>query len=393
MRVTRRVAELQSQGADILSFGAGEPDFPSPSVAVETARQSLADGFTRYTPAAGLVDLRNGLLERFAKTWGAPWRSLDEVVITVGAKAALLELALALFEPGDEVVIPSPCWVTFPEQVRLSGAEPVLVEGSASDGFALHAERMIKAFRPQTRAVLLNSPCNPTGAVLEPEGLATLAEACSERQILLIVDETYERFVYSGTRFASAASLAVRFPNTIVVVSSFSKTYAMTGWRVGYVLGPQPVISAVATIQSHATSNPTSFAMAGAVAALSGAEAFVVEMIEEFRQRRDLIVAGLDAIDGVHCVAPAGAFYVFPEVAELYRPGEGSAELTEYLLEEVGVAVVPGVAFGNDKHIRISFTSSRDELREGLDRMALAFAKRSRKPPSEFTCTESPCTP
>ncbi len=239
MRVTRRVAELEAAGVTILSFGAGEPDFPSPSVAVECARAALADGFTRYTPAAGIVDLRSGLLQRFSREWGAPWRDLDEVVITVGAKAALFELALALFEPGDEVVIPSPCWVTFPEQVRLAGAEPVFVPGKAEDGFAFHADQLVAALGPRTKAVVLNSPCNPTGAVFEADGLETLIAACAERGIRVIADETYERFIYPGTSFLSAAGLASRYPETVVLVGSFSKTYAMTGWRVGYLLGPE----------------------------------------------------------------------------------------------------------------------------------------------------------
>ncbi len=378
MRVTRRIEELQGKGVDIVGFGAGEPDFPSPSAAVEAAREALSDGFTRYTPAAGWADLRNAVLEKYQSAWKCPWRTMEEVVITVGAKAALFELSLALLGPGDEVIIPSPCWVTFPEQVRLAGGVPVLVPGQASDGFTIHVERIVDAFTPATRVVLLNSPCNPTGAVLDRSGLESLVVACAERDILLISDETYERFVYDEAGFTSAAAFADRFPQTVVVVGSFSKTYAMTGWRVGYLLGPAELTGAVAAIQSHATSNPTSFAMKGAAAALELAENEVVTMIEEFRRRRSLMVEGLNAIPGVHCVEPRGAFYAFPDVSSYFQEGEGSVALTEYLLDEAGVAVVPGIAFGNDDHVRLSFTSPASVLEEGLARMKRALLQRPR---------------
>ena len=381
MRVTRRVEELQAQGREILSFGAGEPDFPSPESAVKAARAALADGFTRYTPAAGLADLRRDLLDRFEERWAAPWRQLSEVVVTVGAKAALFELSLTLFEAGDEVVIPSPCWVTFPEQVRLAGARPVLVPGTGND-FRLAAEPLIAALTPHTRAIVLNSPCNPTGAILPAADLEALVVECAERGVLVISDETYERFVYDDDGFVSAAVLAQRYPQTVVVVGSFSKTYAMTGWRVGFVLGPHQVTSGVATIQSHATSNPTSFAMVGARAALASAEEDVRQMIAEFRQRRDLIVERLNRIPGVSCPTPAGAFYVFPDVSACFLPGEGSIELAEFLLEQVAVAVVPGIAFGHDGHVRFSFTSPRDVLDEGLDRVADALTRRGTDPRS-----------
>ena len=376
MRVTRRVGELRAQGVDVLGFGAGEPDFPSPPAAVEAARRALADGFTRYTPAAGITDLRQALLDDFQRRWDAPWRELAEVVITVGAKAALFELDLALVSPGDEVVIPTPCWVTFPEQVRLAGGEPVLVPGHAADGYALRAETLLEALTPRTRAVVLNSPCNPTGAVLAADELETLVEVCAERGVVVVSDETYERIVYASSGFVSAASLASRYPETVVVVGSFSKTYAMTGWRLGYVLGPEPLLAGVAAVQSHATSNPTSFAMVGALAALHEAEAEVGEMVAEFRARRDLVVAGLDAIPGFECPSPDGAFYVFPRVSDCYLPGEGSIDFAEFLLEEARVAVVPGLAFGHDDHIRLSFTSPRDVLEEGLDRVRRALARR-----------------
>jgi aspartate aminotransferase len=374
LRVSRRAGELVRRGVEVIDFGAGEPDFDSPGVAVEAARRALAEGFTRYTPALGIPRLREALAGRYARDHGAPWGAGD-VAVTVGAKGALFELALALFEEGDEVVLPSPSWVSFPEQIRFTGARPVAVPTSAADGFRIHAEALVERIGPRTRAVLINSPTNPTGGIVGRGDLARLAAACAERGVFLISDETYERFCYEPEGHASVAELAGEHPETVILVGSFSKTYAMTGWRLGYLFAPPPVLDAVADIQSHATSNPTSFAMVGALAALEGAEADVAAMIEEYRARRDLLVPRLNAIPGMSCQPPSGAFYAFPDVGGLFNDRVvGSVALAEHLLEEVGVAVVPGEAFGNDDHIRISFACSRAVLERGVDRMTEAFA-------------------
>ncbi|MDX1382354.1 MAG: pyridoxal phosphate-dependent aminotransferase [Thermoanaerobaculia bacterium] len=364
---------MQSRGVELLSFGAGEPDFPSPPAAVEGARRALDEGYTRYTPAAGAADLRSALLDRYRRDHDAPWSELGEVVVTVGAKAALFELALALCDEGSEVVVPSPCWVSFPEQVRFAGGTPVDVPTSHDDGFRVRADAVVGAFGSRTRAVILNSPSNPTGAIVERDDLEAIVAEAARRDIVVVADETYEHFVYDGD-FPSTASLAAEFPDTVVVVGSFSKTYAMTGWRVGYVLGPEPLLLRVVAIQSHATSNPTSFAMRGAVAAMHGAAEDVARMIGEFRARRDLVVAALEAIPGVSCGVPAGAFYVFPRVRDCFRAGEGSVEFCERLLEQARVALVPGSAFGADDHVRLSFSSSRQDLEEGIRRIAAAVA-------------------
>ncbi len=373
LRVSRKAGELRRQGIEVADFSAGEPDFDTPLVGIDAAIEGLRTGFTRYTNSSGIPELREALAERYGAL-GAPWTAAS-VVVTVGAKAALMELALALFEEDQEVIIPAPYWVTFPEQIRMVGAEPVEIASSVEDGFRIHAEPILEALTPRTRAVLLNSPCNPTGGILEGADLERIVEACAERDVLVIADETYERFIYDGREHASAAALAARFPDTIILVGSFSKTYAMTGWRVGYLLGPAPVISAVSNIQSHATSNTTSFAMLGALAAMRGAESDVAEMLTEYAVRRELVGERLAAMPGVSCPPPSGSFYAFPRVAECYREGrQGSIEMAEFLLDEARVAVVPGVAFGNDDHIRISFACSRSELELGLDRMAAALA-------------------
>jgi aspartate aminotransferase len=374
LRASRLASELRAQGIEVVDFGVGEPDFPSPPVAVEAARQALADGFTKYTDGSGTRELRQAVADSLARRYGGPWAGGD-VVITVGAKMALFQLALALFDPGDEVVLPSPCWVSFPEQIRFAGARPVPVPTAGEDGFRIHAEPLVAAFNDRTRAVLINSPTNPTGGVIGAADLRRLVEACAARGIPLISDETYDRFHYDGLAHASAASLAAEFPETVVLVGSFSKTYAMTGWRLGYLCASPPLVKAVATIQSHSTSNPTSFAMKGALAALAGAEADVERMIAAFQQRRDLLIAGLNDLPGFVCRPPAGAFYAFPEVSACYRPGmEGSMAFSEFLLEKAGVAVVPGIAFGSDRHVRISFACSGDTLRRGLERLAGVLA-------------------
>jgi aspartate aminotransferase len=374
LRVSRKAKELQAQGIEVLDLSAGEPDFCSPGPAVEAARRALAEGMTRYTANAGIPELRSALAERYRADYGAPWEAA-QVVVTVGGKAALLELALALVDDGDEVVLPTPAWVSLPEQIRLAGGQPVLVPADPADRFRLRAEPLLAAIGPRTVGVLVNSPCNPTGGTLGAEDLRRIVEHCAERGLWVLADETYERFVYDGASHASAAALAAEFPETVILVSSFSKTYAMTGWRVGYVMGPRTVIAAVSNIQSHATSNATSFAMAGALEALRRGEADVQRMLDEFKARRKLLVHGLAAIPGVQCEPPDGAFYAFPRVADHYREGRrGSVEMCEYLLERARLAVVPGAAFGNDDHVRLSFACSRETLEAALEHLAQALA-------------------
>jgi len=376
LRVARRALELKAQGVDLVDFGAGEPDFASPPCAVAAATHALQSGFTKYTAIAGIPELRQALAARYAREFGAPWGAA-ETLITVGGKGALFESALALFEEGQEVVTHTPTWVSFVEQIRFAGADVVEVPTDGAEGFAIRAEPIVNALTPRTRAVILNSPCNPTGGVIEPGDRRRIVEACAARDILVISDETYERFVYDGFAAGSAAELAAEYPETVVVVGSFSKTYAMTGWRLGYLLGPRELVDAACRIQGHATSNPTSFAMKGALAALEGAEADVEAMIAEYALRRDLLIPRLNALPGVCCAAPKGAFYAFPDVSACLGPRFATpTELAERLLEEEAVAIVAGEAFGSDRHVRISFACSRASLEEGMSRMARFFAKR-----------------
>lgn len=373
LAVSARAGELRAQGVDVVDWSAGEPDFGSPEPVVSAAIAALEAGRTRYTKNTGIPELRAAIAGDLSGRLGGPW-SAEQVVVTVGAKAALFELALALFGPGDEVVLPSPYWVTFPAQITLADAEVVEVAASFENGFRIRAADVLPRLSERTRAVLLNSPSNPTGAVIAAPDLLAIAGACAERGIYLLADETYERFVFDDVAFPSAASLAARYPDTVILIGSFSKAHAMTGWRLGYMAGPSAVIKAVAKIQSHATSNATTFAMWGALSAFEGAEERLAEMKAEYQARRDLLLEGLASIPGVECPVPGGAFYAFPRVSSLYREGRrGSLELAGFLLDEARVAVVPGVAFGADEHIRISFACSRERLTEGISRLAEAL--------------------
>lgn len=374
VRMSRLATERRAAGHRILDLSAGQPDFPSPQGAVAAAQRALADGYTRYTAVAGLSDLRTALARRYEVQLGAPWQSAD-VVVTSGAKAALMHLMLVLLDEGDSVVLPIPSWVSFSEQMRFAGARPIEVPTSAEDGFALHADPLLDAIDDTTRVVLINSPSNPTGGTMAADELRRLAEGCAERGVVLVADETYEHFVWDGKEHASAASLARELPDTVVVVGSFSKTWAMTGWRVGWACGPRQVIDKVIAVQSHSQGNVTSFAMHGALAALGQGEAEVRAMLAEFAERRRMVVGALAELPGVVCPIPAGAFYAFPDFGAHYGPDcPGSATLAERLLEDLGVAVVPGIAFGADRHLRLSFASSREELGEALALLAQFFA-------------------
>ncbi len=374
--MTRRALELRQRGVDVVDFGAGEPDFASPGCAVAAAHEALDQGFTKYTASSGIPELRKALADRYRSDFGAPWQ-LPDTLVSVGGKGALFEVALALFEEGEEVVIPTPAWVSFAEQVKLAGAEVVGVPTEGSDGFSIHAEPVVAALSERTRAVILNAPSNPTGGVISAADRRRIIEECAARDIVVISDETYERFVYDGFQAGSAAELAAEFPQTVAVIGSFSKTYAMTGWRVGYLLGPRELVEAAGRIQGHATSNPTSFAMKGALAALGGAEEDVKAMVAEYQVRRDFLIPRLNALPGISCASPKGAFYAFPDVSSCLRGDLGSpTELAEKLIDEEAVALVAGEAFGSDRHVRISFACSRERLDEGLKRIEGFLARR-----------------
>ena len=368
MRAFMAAAALRAQGVDVVDFSAGEPDFPTPEHIKQAAIRAIQENFTRYTSSGGTEELRQAVCDRHAQDLGTAYRP-PECVVSVGGKHAVFNLIQVLVSPGDEVLIPVPFWVTYKDAVEYAGGQCIFLETEERNGFALTAALIERQLTPRTRMVVINSPCNPSGAVLSREEFGRLIEMTSARGIYLLSDECYARLLYEGAPFSVASLPGSK--ETVVVAGSLLKTYAMTGWRIGYGLGPESIIQAVVKLQSHSTSNPTSISQKAAVEALRGPQEAVDRMLGEYRQRRDYVVRRLRAIPGVQCMEPQGAFYAYPNIrAALGRAGiRNTVEFSERLLEKARVAVVPGEAFGTQQHIRISFATSIEELERGLDRL------------------------
>jgi aspartate aminotransferase len=360
--------KLRAQGADLADFGPGEPDFPTPEHIQRAAIRALEQGKTKYTPTPGIGALREAICKWHAAQFGSSY-AVPECVVTVGGKHALFNAFCSLLEKGDEVLIPAPYWVSYPEQILYTGATVVPVKTEESDGFRLRAEQVARAITPRTKLLIVNSPNNPSGAVVPSDEFVKIYEACRAKNIWVVTDECYSHFVYGDEKPWSLASVSGSKPN-IIVIGSLSKTFAMTGWRIGYALAPEPVISAMIKVQSQSTSNPTSIAQYAALEALTGPMDTVGVMLAEYLRRRDRIVAGLRAIPGVTCVEPGGAFYVFPNFsAHLGNGIADSTALCKQLLERQHLVSVPGDAFGTPGHIRISYATSIDRIEEGLRRL------------------------
>jgi aspartate aminotransferase len=381
LAITTKANQLKAQGLDVVGFGAGEPDFPTPPHIVERAVDALHRGDTRYTSVGGTPALRAAIAAAFERDYGLSYEP-SEITVSCGAKHTLFNLFMALVDDGDEVIVPSPYWVSYPEQVQVAGGVPVIVPATEADGFLVRPEALAQALTPRTKALVLNSPSNPTGAMYRREHLEALAAVLRDRDAVVVSDDIYHKLTYDGARFVSLLQAAPELRDRTVIVNGVSKTYAMTGWRIGYAAGPEPLIRAMEDIQSQSTSNPTSFAQAGAVEALTGPQQCVAEMVEAFAERRRVLVDGLNALPGVRCSMPQGAFYAFPNVSALYgsRTGAGveigdSLSLAAYLLEEARVAVVPGGPFGSDDHIRLSYATSLDNIRKGLARLGEAVSR------------------
>jgi aspartate aminotransferase len=378
LAVTAALAELRRQGRDVIDFGTGEPDFDTPEHIKAAAVKALAAGKTKYTPVSGTLELKQAIVTKLARDNGLAY-SPDEVIASCGGKHALLNAFLALFQEGDEVIVPAPYWVSYVDMLALADATAVIVPTNEEDGFRLSPAALEAAIGPRTRALVLNSPSNPTGSAYEAEELRALAEVCRRRGLLVISDDVYERLTYDGFVQRHILSVCPELRSHTLVISSCSKTYAMTGWRLGYTAGPKHVIAAMATLQGQSTSNPSSIAQAAAAEALAGPQSCVDEMVAEFARRRTFVLARLRAIPGVTVVAPRGAFYVLPNVGALLgrRIGErdlGSAsQLASYLLAEFGLAVVAGEDFGAPRNIRISYATSMALLEQGLDRLELGL--------------------
>lgn len=380
LEITTLAKKMRAEGIDVIGFGAGEPDFDTPSHIKEAAIRAIQEGFTKYTPVPGIEELRAAIAKKLEKDNNLSYRP-SEVIVSCGAKHVLFNAIMALFEEGDEVIVASPYWETFLEQIQLMGATPVIVQTDESTDFQVTRELLETAVTKKTRGLILNTPCNPTGAVINREHLKAIAALAIEKNISVISDETYEKLVYEDAEHVSIASLNPEIKELTVTVGAVSKSYSMTGWRIGYAAGPAEVIKAMVNLQSQSTSNPTSIAQKAALEALVGPQEALAEMRLEFLKRRDYIVQELNAIPGVSCLKPKGAFYVFPRVSDLYgRKYRGqtisnSKDLASYLLTEARVAVVPGSAFGSDHHLRLSYALSMEHIQEGLNRMREAVGK------------------
>lgn len=372
--VGKAAKALAASGVDVVDFGIGEPDFDTPEFVGRAGIDAIGDGRTKYTDVAGDPSLRDAIAEKYRREQDAEI-SRRNVLVTAGAKQAVFNACQALFEEGDEVAIFSPYWVSFPEIVRLAGARPLFVETSLSEGWRLRADALERQATPRTRGVIVNSPNNPTGSVVDRRELEAILDWCARRDAVLIFDETYDHFLYDGRRHVSAAALWDRHRGRIVLTGAASKTYAMTGWRLGWAVGPEDLVSAMSSYQSHSTSNASSISQQAALVALSElerSEASVARMLEQYARRREAMVRGLSSLAGVECASPQGAFYVFPRVSSFYaaKGVAGSAEFCDRLLAEAHVAAVPGDAFGEDSCIRFSFATDLDRVEEGLRRFA-----------------------
>ena len=379
LAVQAKAKEMKGRGIDVISFGAGEPDFDTPERVKEAAIQAMRRGQTKYTEVGGIPELRAAACAKFKRDNGLDYEPA-EILISCGAKHTLYNIAVALLDPGNEVIVPSPYWVSYPEQVRLLDGVPVPVATREATGFDLDAGTVAAAVTPRTKLIVLNSPNNPTGAVFSRPALEAVARLAVERNLWLVSDECYEALTFEG-RHVSVASFGPEVKARTIVVNTCSKAYAMTGWRIGLAAGPRELIKAMTDVQSQVTSNPSSIAQWAAVEALTGPQDEVAKMAGEFDRRRHLIVDGLNALPGVRCVKPKGAFYAFADVSGLFgrrpagaAPLASSGDVTGFLLDAARVAVVPGADFGSDRHIRLSYATSAELIREGLRRMGEAIA-------------------
>ncbi len=375
LEITAKAKKMKAEGISVIGFGAGEPDFNTPEYIINSAKKALDVGFTKYTPAAGMLELKDAICKKFQKDNGLTYKT-NQIVVSSGAKSSLYHAICALVEDGDEVILPSPYWLTYPELIKLAGGKCVLVTATGANGYKITAQQLKDAITPKTKCLILNSPNNPTGSVYGKQELAEIAKVCEECGIYVISDEIYEKLVYGGEQHYSIASFSDYMKEHTVIVNGMSKSYSMTGWRIGYIAAPEEVAKAVSSMQSHTTSNACSIAQYASVEALNSPESdkFIAEMQQVFDERRQFMVKFLQGVEGVVCIEPKGAFYVFVDVSGLYGKtfdGEvidGSLKFADLALKK-GVALIPGIAFGDDNCIRLSYAISIKDIEEGLKRL------------------------
>lgn len=380
LAMAAKAKAMAAQGLDVIDFSAGEPDFDTPDPVKAAAEEAIRAGFTKYTPSSGIDELRGAIADKLRTDLGVRYEK-SQILVSCGAKHSLYNLAEALLEAGDEIIIPIPYWVSYSDQALLNDATPVLLETTEAQEYAVHAAALERLITPRTKAIIVNSPCNPTGATYDRATLEEIASVAVRHDLLVISDEIYEKVLYDGAAHVSIASLGSEIAARTVIINGVSKAYAMTGWRIGYAAGPQELLTAMANIQSQSTSNPCSIAQKAAVAALRLGEPFTVKMVEEFSRRRTTIVNGLNKIPGVRCQMPRGAFYAFPNIkGVLGKQGPSGMlktpnDVAQYLLNEAKIATVPGEPFGSREHLRLSYATSMTSITNGLKRLEEAFAQ------------------
>ncbi len=373
LAITAKARSMKVAGEDVISLAAGEPDFDTPDSIKQAAIKAIKDGVTKYTPASGTMACKEAVCRKFSRDNSLSYKP-EQVLVSCGAKHSLFNIIMAVADEGDKVLLPSPDWVSYPEMIRMSGAQCVLLPADADSGYKITPEQLKEA-AADARALILNSPCNPTGMLYTRKELTAIAEICVENDIIVIADEIYEHLVYGSAKHVSIASLGDEIFNRTVTINGVSKAYSMTGWRTGFAAGPEKIIKAASALQSHSTSNPVSFVQEAVIEALDGDQKPVMTMRAEFEKRRDMIVSGLNAIDGISCVEPEGAFYAFPSVESLYdyrvdgEPVGGSVRLCSLLLDKVKVAAVPGAGFHSDSNIRLSYATGRKQITRALERI------------------------
>ena len=374
LAITAKAKDLKSKGIDIIGFGAGEPDFDTPNNIKSAAKDSIDSGFTKYTAASGIIELKEAIRERISIDYGLSYEN-KEILVGSGAKHVLYNLFNVLIDEGDEVLIPAPYWVSYPEQVKISGGVPIIIQTKQKDGFKITKKQIASRCNENTKILVLNYPSNPTGSTYNYDELSQIAEICKEKNLIVISDEIYDKIIYSNEKHISFPQLSEDAKNRTILVNGVSKTYSMTGWRIGYAAGNSEVISAMNNLSGQSTSNPTSISQKAAIEAFSGNQSKVEEMLGEFEIRKEYISSFLNEIEGIECFVPKGAFYVFPDISYYFGKSfkgkviTNSIEFTDFLLDHAKVAVVPGIEFGSDKHIRISYATSMNDIKEGTKRI------------------------
>ncbi len=365
LAIDAKAKQMKAEGLDVVGFGAGEPDFDTPQHIKDAAAKALAAGFTKYTPSSGIPELREAIADKFKRENGLSFKP-GQILVSCGGKHSCFNVIMATCQEGGEVIIPAPYWLSYPEMVKLAGAKPVVVETTDQAEFKITPEQLRAAITPRTRLFILNSPSNPTGTVYTPEEIKALGDVCVEKSVLIMSDEIYEHLLYDGAAHKSVASFSPAHLDHTIIVHGFAKAWSMTGWRLGFCAAPEPIAKAIDAVQSHSTSNPTSFAQKGGVAALTGPQDHLAKWLAEFDKRRRFAHQRLNAIPGVTCCNAKGAFYLFPNIS---ASGLKSTEFCAKLLEQEKVAAVPGIAFGADDYVRISYATGMANIEKGLERM------------------------